>query len=325
MDFLKIRKKAKERAAAAAGRGARGGESTGPGPRQQAPTDAHAEPLPAGSQPPPDPVLTDEDVLEGALAARLQGLPDAEDGRFKTWRPGIGAPPALGPEPAPPPPDVRAESFTVVAGLGAAALAEPVAAQPRRESLNPLDDFFYRPDEEAPDVPEMGTAVVEGTDDEQGGVAREEYLTFLLGSEEYAVAIERVREVMKSPPITEVPRAPPHVIGVVTVRGEVVPVFDPRRRLGLSAAPPAEGSRVVIVDAGEGPCGLLVDAVASVVRLRPGGIEPCPHGLSAVSGDSVSGIGRDGERLFMVLDLGALLRRGAEPRHARDGRADADA
>ncbi len=141
-------------------------------------------------------------------------------------------------------------------------------------------------------------------------LAREEYLTFLLGAEEYAVAIERVREVIRAPPITEVPRAPGHVLGVVTVRGEVVAVVDPRRRLGLPCASLGEGEgKVVIVDAGEGSCGLLVDRVASVVRLRPGSIEPCPQGIAGQRSEFLAGIGRDGDRLFTLVDLAALLRR----------------
>jgi purine-binding chemotaxis protein CheW len=129
--------------------------------------------------------------------------------------------------------------------------------------------------------------------------------------------------VLKAPPITEVPRAPAHVLGVVTVRGEVVAVLDPRRRLGLRGALPAPGAgRVVIVDAGEGPCGLLVDAVASVVRLRPGAVEPCPQGLGGASAECLAGIGREGERLFTVLDLGALFRRAPAPAARRAGEGD---
>jgi purine-binding chemotaxis protein CheW len=159
----------------------------------------------------------------------------------------------------------------------------------------------------------------------EGPVAvRQELLTFLLGAEEYAVAIDRVREVVRSPPITEVPRAPGHILGVVTVRGEVVAVIDPRRRLGLPPAHPAEGEgKVIIVDAGEGPCGLHVDRVASVVRLLPGAIEPCPQGIAGQRAEFLTGIGRESDRLFTVIDLPALLRRAstraAAPVRSADG------
>jgi purine-binding chemotaxis protein CheW len=132
---------------------------------------------------------------------------------------------------------------------------------------------------------------------------------------------------MRSPPITEVPRAPAHVLGVVTVRGEVVAVVDPRRRLGLpeGVARRGAGARLVIVDAGDGPCALLVDVVASVVRLRAGSVEPRPQGLGGAAAECLAGIGRDRDRLFTVLELGALLRRAPPSRRGGEGRAHAGA
>jgi purine-binding chemotaxis protein CheW len=62
-----------------------------------------------------------------------------------------------------------------------------------------------------------------------------------------------------------------------------------------------------------------VDGVASVVRLRPGAIEPCPQGIAGQRAEFLAGIGRDADRLFTVLDLGALLRR-ATPRPERPAR-----
>jgi purine-binding chemotaxis protein CheW len=283
--------------------------------RGDAPRGPHAADAP---RPPPSPhaALADVAALEGELAARLQALPVASDERFTTWRPGAGAPPLA----AKAPPAVRApraEDFVVVTGR-----APLVALAP----ADPLDEFFYREDEEAPEVPAVGAALQAGPAAAEPTV-REEYLTFVLGGEEYAIAIERVREVMRAPPITEVPHAPSHVLGVVTVRGEVVAVFDPRRRLSLPGDAPSPGQgRVVIVDAGEGPCGLLVDAVSSVVRLRPGSIEPCPQGIGGASAECLAGIGRHAERLFTVLDLGAFVRRPAGgPRRGDEGNRRAGA
>jgi purine-binding chemotaxis protein CheW len=274
MDFLEIRKKAKERAAARAAE-----EASAP--------DAAASPAP------PDPA------------------PPVADARFTTWRPGEGAPPV---PPVDEPAPLSAACPEVSAPGGAppllhGSLAE-LAPAPAEEvpPADPLDEFFYRVDEAAPRLPQLGPAA-DAAEEEAALVVREEYLTFLLGAEEYAVAIGRVREVIKAPPITEVPRAPAHVLGVVTVRGGVVAVVDPRRRLGLPAAELAEGrGKVVIVDVGEGPCGLLVDRVASVVRLPLGSIEPCPQGVAGSRGEYLAGIGRAGDRLFTVLDPAALLR-----------------
>jgi purine-binding chemotaxis protein CheW len=329
MDFLEIRRKAKERAAAGeAGQGRDAPEPAAP----PAPVAAQPEPL---SAPPAD--------------APADPPPGEPDPRFTTWRPGAGDRPFI-PDPAPasaprpeptgfavidpamlrkPPEPKGPITIPPVASPASAPRPEPRAerapASPRRPSpeRSALEEFFYREDEDLPGLVALpGEAEAPALAHEDGGI--EEYLTFQLGDEEYAVAIERVREVLKAQTITEVPRAPAAILGVVTVRGEVVAVFDPRRRLGLPGKPPAPGTgRIVIVDDGEGPCGLLVDAVASVVRLAAGSIEPCPQGIGGASADCLSGIGREKQRLFTVLDLAALLRRA--PAAPRGGRVHAGA
>jgi purine-binding chemotaxis protein CheW len=329
MDFLSIRKKARERAeakesGAPAPEASAQAEATAapeapPAPAAQGPVSPPAPPAPqADAAPSPqqdvnrrkrrgtDTVLTEEDLLEGALQARFQGLAPSADGRFATWRPGAGPPPvepdpdtyaALDaggrPDDGPPPP--RPEAVPSAASIVAA-------------PADPLDAFFYRPDEEAAIVPALGAGAVEEPALPRQ-VQLDEFLTFRLGNEEFAVAIERVREVLRAPGITEVPRAPAGVLGVVTVRGEVVPVVDARARLGVAGGDET-GGRIVIVDSGDGPIGVLVDAVSGVVRLPRGAIEPCPQGISAAASDCVTGIGRWRDRLFMVVDAGALLKRG---------------
>ena len=318
MDPREARKKASE--AGAQGEAPEGG-------------DAGARPPEASPAPPPaaEGVLTDADVIEGELAARLQGLTPAEDGRFATWRPGSGAPPPAPVLPLPPPRESREDDFVLVSALGegmpALALPEPPGPARPGAPADPLDEFFYREDEAGPELPVVGGQAEPAPPEDRESGAREEYLTFALGDEQYGIAIARVREVMRSPPITEVPHAPPHVLGVVTVRGEVVAVFDPRRRLALPGPAPAAGvGRLVIVDVGEGPCGLLVDAVSSVVRVRAGSIEARPQGIGGAGAECLAGIGRHGERLFTVLDLGAFLRRSpGAPRRAGEGKPHAGA
>ncbi|MGB8933310.1 MAG: chemotaxis protein CheW, partial [Anaeromyxobacteraceae bacterium] len=269
-------------------------------------------------------IPNEPDFREGPLEAPFQGLTASSDARFATWRPGSGPPPVEpDPEtyatpsgrPAAPveaQPDTPASSEERSGVQGSRALL-PAAAKVAALPADPLDEFFYRPDEEAAAFPTLGASA----GDEPVSQRQEqldEFLTFRLGKEEFAVAIDRVREVLRAPRITEVPRAPVGVLGVVTVRGEVVPVVDARARLGVAVGQ-GTGGRIVIVETGEGPLGVLVDDVASVVRLPRGAIEPCPQGLSAAASDCVTGIGRWRDRLFMLVDASTLLRRN----HAAEG------
>src|SRR5262245_6474839 len=89
---------------------------------------------------------------------------------------------------------------------------------------------------------------------------RVEYLAFRLGADTYAVPIGEVREILKMPPVTEVPRAPREVIGVVSVRGLLVTVMDLRQRLRVSGAEPNKRGRILLVTGAENEViGLYVD------------------------------------------------------------------
>ena len=118
-----------------------------------------------------------------------------------------------------------------------------------------------------------------------------EFLAFMLASETYALPLAGVQEILKPPHITQVPRAPHDVLGIVSVRGRVITVFDLRRRLRLEEKVVDKNTRVLLVDAGDEVLGLLVDAVLQVYRLYEDEVELA----STVGGDMneyVMGIGR---------------------------------
>jgi len=135
---------------------------------------------------------------------------------------------------------------------------------------------------------------------------RVEYVTFALAGEAYAVPISVVAEILKPLPITAVPRAPSVVIGVMTVRGRLVTVFDLRRRLRLPEAPMDHRTRILITDTGDERIGLLVDEVMQVHRLAEVEIEP----RDVLGGDPepyIAGIGRPDGPLLILLDLRPIL------------------
>jgi len=114
---------------------------------------------------------------------------------------------------------------------------------------------------------------------------RTEYLSFVLANDVYAAPVSLVREILKPPRLTPVPRAPTTVLGIVSVRGELVTVIDLRRRLRLTEAPFSRRARILLADATFGEkLGLYVDEVLQVYRLADNEIEPA----TALGGDVAS-------------------------------------
>jgi purine-binding chemotaxis protein CheW len=142
-----------------------------------------------------------------------------------------------------------------------------------------------------------------------------ELLVFDLAGDRYALPLSVVREIMRPPAVTEVPRAPEAVLGVISARGRVTTLLDLRMRLRLEARPWASRTRVLLVEHRDEVVGLLVDGVRQVQRLPISEIE-LSSGLGAGAPAHLLGIGRPtppggGPRaegdLLLLLDLEPLL------------------
>jgi purine-binding chemotaxis protein CheW len=168
-----------------------------------------------------------------------------------------------------------------------------------------LDEFLFDAEEEAKGVPNLAPeSAATAPPDEP----LREFLAFSVSEEEYAVPIGVVREIVRDPVTTEAPRAPAYVLGLIMVRGQVVPLFNLRSLLGLSPEPgPRMRVRAVIVDVGRGPCALVVDRVRQVLRLRDSSIEPTPPGVGGGDSESFLGIARVQDRLVAILDITRIL------------------
>ncbi len=135
----------------------------------------------------------------------------------------------------------------------------------------------------------------------------DQYLTFALGQEQYGLEILRVQEIRRYPPITPIPNAPPHVRGVMNLRGIVVPVVDLRARFGLPEAGVTPSTVVIIVAVGGKVVGLIVDAVSDVLDLGREAIDPPPDLGGSVDTSLMTGVARSGDRLTLLLDLDRLV------------------
>jgi len=138
-----------------------------------------------------------------------------------------------------------------------------------------------------------------------------EVLTSRIGAEDYGIDILSVREIRRYEPPTRIANAAAHLLGVMNLRGVIVPIVDLRRRLGL----PAEHGHdtvTVVVDVAGRTVGLVVDAVSDVVALQPEHIRPRPALNGRTDADFIVGLasldGASGNRLLLLTDLPALLR-----------------
>lgn len=133
--------------------------------------------------------------------------------------------------------------------------------------------------------------------------AYQEFLCFLLGDEEYGINIMEIKELIKPRELTEVPRAPHFVDGIISLRGVIVPVIDLRKRLGLHAQQSTAQQRIVIVRQREGYSGLRVDRVTGVLRIADQRRETTPAALEGIDREFVAGIGRADNRMVILLDI----------------------
>lgn len=138
-------------------------------------------------------------------------------------------------------------------------------------------------------------------------VANAQYLTFKLDREVFAIDIARVREVLEFQSMTHVPGTPGFLRGVINLRGNVVPVIDMRLKLGLGMTEKSVDTCVVIAEVtidGEGTVlGALVDSVEEVIDLDASHLAPPPAMGERTSSNVIQGMGRRGDRFFMILDL----------------------
>lgn len=135
-----------------------------------------------------------------------------------------------------------------------------------------------------------------------------EFLSFRLGDDVYAVELARIKEIVIPPPLTEVPRAEPDVLGVCSVRGLLVTVVDLCRRLRVPGGTRSRHSRLLLASADSGEVlGLVVDEVRQVVRLTSQDIEVTATALGGDLSAHVLGVGRPEGQFLVLLDLARIV------------------
>ena len=146
---------------------------------------------------------------------------------------------------------------------------------------------------------------------EKEELLQQQYLTFFLADEEYAISVQRVKEIIEYIAITKVPKVPEWIRGVINLRGNVVPVVDLAVRFGLAERPVTKTTCIVVVemeqDSERTVMGVVADAVNQVIELSPKDIEEPPAFGTRVRLEYLFGMGKLGQKFALILNIDRVL------------------
>ena len=134
-----------------------------------------------------------------------------------------------------------------------------------------------------------------------------QFLTFQLGDELYGVDILRVQEIKGYTTVTKIPNTPPHIKGVLNLRGTIVPIVELRTKFGMPTIEYTLFTVIVVVVIQEKIMGLVVDAVSDVLNIDKKDIQPPPQFGAKVDVSFLNGIGKSNDKLVALLDMDRLL------------------
>jgi purine-binding chemotaxis protein CheW len=141
--------------------------------------------------------------------------------------------------------------------------------------------------------------------------AARQVLTFVLGSETYGVDILRVQEIRGWSAVTKIPHAPAHVLGVLNLRGSIVPIVDLRMRLNLDRAEYTAVTVIIVLSVVAGSArrdfGVVVDGVSDVVDVKEAEVKPAPDLGARTGSDYIRGLVPVSERMVVLLDIDRLI------------------
>lgn len=139
------------------------------------------------------------------------------------------------------------------------------------------------------------------------------YLTFILGDEGYGIPVMKVKEIIRLKDTTTIPKMPDHVLGVINLRGKIVPVFDLRIKFGIPSHENSERTCVIVaqvleIESGERKMvGLVVDSVEEVIMINNDQIAPSPDFGQNINTEYILGIGKVGDRVRMLVDIDRIV------------------
>lgn len=153
----------------------------------------------------------------------------------------------------------------------------------------------------------MEKSLLQGFVEMQEDAQRDKFLTFMIGREQYGIAISFVTEIVGIQPITEMPELPGYVRGIINLRGTIIPVIDVRLRFKMPLKEYDDRTCIIVVEIRDSHFGLIVDCVTEVMTMTENDItpNPCSNGTGDVR--YIKEIGKIGNDVKMILDCEIMI------------------
>jgi purine-binding chemotaxis protein CheW len=136
---------------------------------------------------------------------------------------------------------------------------------------------------------------------------KDKFLTFRIGEEGYGMDIRHITEIIGIQKITPVPDMPDYVVGVINLRGTVIPIMNVRRRFGLPIKEYDPRTCIIVINLDEASLGLIVDEVSEVITITEDCLEPPPRVSRGPNSRFIQSLGRVGDEARMILDTRKIL------------------
>lgn len=146
------------------------------------------------------------------------------------------------------------------------------------------------------------------------GVPTEAFIGFVLGTDEFLLPMDAVREIIMLPAISYLPHAHPAIEGLIALRGEILPVVNMRRTLGLNRGEASPTTRIVVLQVERGRLGIIIDAITEFVHLRENERGSLSQGMGGNAANLLAAVGRTGDKIRGIIDIGKVVELIAGPK-----------
>lgn len=138
-------------------------------------------------------------------------------------------------------------------------------------------------------------------------MSEKQYVVFKLGKEEYGIDIMNVREIIQYQESIKVPNSPKFIEGIINYRGKVIPIICLKKKFGIEDSLRDGNTRIIVINLNEKQIGFIVDEASQTVRIDDDNIDPTPDIIVGIERRYITGVGKLGDRLIILIDLEKVL------------------